>query len=188
MAETKSRILYILKYLWHNTDAEHYATTGDILTYLKENGISCDRKTIPGDIAKLCDIGIDIEEERSRENRYSLSSHLFTLPEVKLLIDAVESSKFITAKKSSELANKLSQMTSVYQSEGLKRNIYISQRVKPMNEQIYYLVDNINTAINQGKQISFLYFHYNQYREEVPNNNGKRYHFSPYYLVWNEDH
>lgn len=131
MAETKSRILYILKYLWHNTDAEHYATTGDILTYLKENGISCDRKTIPGDIAKLCDIGIDIEEERSRENRYSLSSHLFTLPEVKLLIDAVESSKFITAKKSSELANKLSQMTSVYQSEGLKRNIYISQRVKP---------------------------------------------------------
>ena len=157
MAETKSRILYILKYLWHNTDAEHYATTGDILTYLKENGISCDRKTIPGDIAKLCDIGIDIEEERSRENRYSLSSHLFTLPEVKLLIDAVESSKFITAKKSSELANKLSQMTSVYQPERLKRNIYISQRVKPMNEQIYYLVDNINTAINQGKQISFLY-------------------------------
>ena len=75
MAETKSRILYILKYLWHNTDAEHYATTVDILTYLKENGISCDRKTIPGDIAKLCDIGIDIEEERSRENRYSLSSH-----------------------------------------------------------------------------------------------------------------
>ena len=78
------------------------------LTYLKENGISCDRKTIPGDIAKLCDIGIDIEEERSRENRYSLSSHLFTLPEVKLLMDAVESSKFITAKKSSELAKKLS--------------------------------------------------------------------------------
>ena len=188
MAESKSRLLYILKYLWQNTDAEHYATTADILAFLKGNGISCDRKTIPGDIAKLCDIGIDIEEERSRENRYSLSSHLFTLPEVKLLIDAVESSKFITAKKSSELANKLSQMTSMYQSEGLKRNIYISQRVKPMNEQIYYLVDNINTAINQGKQISFLYFHYNQYREEVPNNNGKRYHFSPYYLVWNEDH
>ena len=147
MAETKSRILYILKYLWQNTDAEHYATTGDILTYLKENGISCDRKTIPGDIAKLCDIGIDIEEERSRENRYFLSSHLFILPEVKLLM-AVESSKFITARKSSELADKLSQMTSVYQSEELKRNIYISKRVKPMNEQIYYLVDNINTAIN----------------------------------------
>ena len=83
MHETKSRLLYILLYLWQNTDAEHYATTGDILTYLKENGISCDRKTIPGDIAKLCDIGIDIEEERSRENRYSLNSHLFTLPEVK---------------------------------------------------------------------------------------------------------
>ena len=105
MAESKSRLLYILKYLWQNTDAEHYATTADILAFLKGNGISCDRKTIPGDIAKLCDIGIDIEEERSRENRYSLSSHLFTLPEVKLLIDAVESSKFITAMKSSELAD-----------------------------------------------------------------------------------
>ena len=102
MAESKSRLLYILKYLWQNTDAEHYATTADILAFLKGNGISCDRKTIPGDIAKLCDIGIDIEEERSRENRYSLSSHLFTLPELKLLIDAVESSKFITVKKSAD--------------------------------------------------------------------------------------
>ena len=173
MAETKSRILYILIYLWQNTDAEHYATTGDILTYLKENGISCDRKTIPGDIAKLCDIGIDIEEERSRENRYSLSSHLFTLPELKLLIDAVESSKFITVKKSAELIEKLSQMTSIHQAAELKSNLYVSERVKPLNEQIYYLVDNINTAINRGKQISFRYFHYDQHRKEVPNNDGK---------------
>ena len=188
MNETKSRILYILKYLWQNTDSEHYTTTADIIAYLKENGISCDRKTIPNDIAKLCNLGIDIEEERSRENHYSLSSHLFTLPEVKLLIDAVESSKFITAKKSTELVDKLSKMTSNYQSEELKRNIYISERVKPLNEQIYYLVDNINTAINKGKQISFFYYHYNQYREEVPNNDGKRYRFSPYYLVWNKDH
>ena len=141
-----------------NTDAEHYATTGDIITYLKENGISCDRKTIPGDIAKLCDIGIDIEEERSRENRYSLSSHLFTLPEVKLLMDAVESSKFITARKSSELADKLSQMTSVYQSEELKRNIYISERVKLMNEQIYYLVDNINRQSTKANKSHFCIF------------------------------
>ena len=189
MAESKSRLLYILKYLWQNTDAEHYATTADILAFLKGNGISsCDRKTIPGDIAKLCDIGIDIEEERSRENRYSLSSHLFTLPELKLLIDAVESSKFITVKKSAELIEKLSQMTSIHQAAELKSNLYVSERVKPLNEQIYYLVDNINTAINRGKQISFRYFHYDQHRKEVPNNDGKRYFFSPYCLVWNEDH
>ena len=68
MAETKSRILYILKYLWHNTDAEHYATTGDILTYLKENGISCDRKTIPGDIAKLCNITPTAKSNRHRKS------------------------------------------------------------------------------------------------------------------------
>ena len=175
MAESKSRLLYILKYLWQNTDAEHYATTADILAFLKGNGISCDRKTIPGDIAKLCDIGIDIEEERSRENRYSLSSHLFTLPELKLLIDAVESSKFITVKKSAELIEKLSQMTSIHQAAELKSNLYVSERVKPLNEQIYYLVDNINTAINRGKQISFRYFHYDQHRKQVPNNDGKRY-------------
>lgn len=124
MAESKSRLLYILQYLWLKTDAEHYATTGDILTYLRENDIRCDRKTIPGDIQKLCDIGIDIEEERSRENRYSLSSHLLTLPELKLLIDAVESSKFITAKKSAELIEKLSRMSSIYQAAELKSNLY----------------------------------------------------------------
>lgn len=184
---TKNRLLYILKFIWENTDSEHFATTGDILTYLKENGISCDRKTIPGEIAKLRAIGVDIEEERSRENRYSLSSHIFTLPEIKLLIDAVQSSKFITAKKSAELADKLSRMASVHQSEELKRNIYISDRVKPLNEQVYYLVDSINTAINRRKRISFRYFQYNQQREEVPKNGGKRYIFSPYYLIWNED-
>lgn len=188
MAVSKSRLLYILQYLWLKTDAEHYATTGDILTYLRENDIRCDRKTIPGDIQKLCDIGIDIEEERSRENHYSLSSHLLTLPELKLLIDAVESSKFITAKKSAELIEKLSRMSSIYQAAELKSNLYVSERVKSFNEQIYYLVDNINTAINHGKQISFRYFHFDQHRKEVPNNGGKRYHFSPYFLVWNEDH
>lgn len=174
MAVSKSRLLYILQYLWLKTDAEHYATTGDIHTYLRENDIRCDRKTIPGDIQKLCDIGIDIEEERSRENHYSLSSHLLTLPELKLLIDAVESSKFITAKKSAELIEKLSRMSSIYQAAELKSNLYVSERVKSFNEQIYYLVDNINTAINHGKQISFRYFHFDQHRKEVPNNGGKR--------------
>lgn len=183
----KSRILYILKYLWQNTDDEHYVATSDILTFLKENNISCDRKTLPGDIEKLCESGIDIEEVRSRENQYALRSHYFELPEIKLLIDAVDSSKFITAKKSAELVDKLSKMTSNHQSEALRRNIYTSERVKPLNEQIYYLVDNINTAINRRRKISFNYFHYNQYRNEVPNNNGKSYCFSPYYLVWNED-
>ena len=107
---------------------------------------------------------------------------------MKLLIDAVGSSKFITAKKSEELIEKLSQMSSVHQAAELKSNMYVSERVKPFNEQIYYLVDNINTAINRGKQISFRYFHYDRHRKEVPNNDGKRYFFSPYCLVWNEDH
>ena len=112
MVESKSRLLYILKYLWQNTDAKHYATTVDILAFLKGNGTSCDRKMILSDIQKLCNMGMDIEEEHSRENLYSLSSHLFTLPELKLLIDAVESSKFITSKKSEALIEKIHTMTS----------------------------------------------------------------------------
>lgn len=112
MVESKSRLLYILKYLWQNTDAKHYATTADILAFLKGNGTSCDRKMILSDIQKLCDMGMDIEEEYSRENRYFLSSHLFTLPKLKLLIDAVESSKFITSKKSEALIEKIHTMTS----------------------------------------------------------------------------
>ena len=100
-----------MKYLWQNTDAKHYATTADILAFLRGNGISCDRKMIPPDIQKPCDMGMDIEEERSLENRYFLSSHLFTLPELKLLIDAVESYKFITSKKSETLIEKIHTMT-----------------------------------------------------------------------------
>ena len=158
----KSRILYILKYLCQNTDDEHYATTSDILTFLKENNISCDRKTLPGDIEKLCESGIDIEEVRSRENQYALRSHYFELPEIKLLIDAVDSSKFITAKKSAELVDKLSKMTSNYQSESLIRNIYTSERVMEIRTNVVRL-SGVRLANGKGgcferTEISFIPF------------------------------
>ena len=187
MAESKSRLLYILQYLWLKTDAEHYATTGDILTYLQENDIRCDRKTIPGDIQKLCDIGIDIEEERSRENRYSLSSHLLTLPELKLLIDAVESSKFITAKKSAELIEKLSRMSSIYQAAELKSNLYVSERVKSFNEQIYYAINSIQEGIFSGLEIHFKYYEYTVEKRKQLRHGGEVYTVSPYSLVWEND-
>ena len=111
----------------------------DILAFLKGNGISCDRKTIPFDIQKICDMGMDIEEERSRENRYSLSSHLFTLPELKLLIDAVRSSKFIMAKKSEELIEKLPEFTrhvfDMYDGETKKVTLVCK------NDLMNYIVD-----------------------------------------------
>lgn len=148
----KSRILYILKYLWQNTDDEHYVATSDILTFLKEN--------ITGRYEKLCESGIDIVEVRSRENQYTLRSHFFELPEIKLLIDAVDSSKFITAKKSAELVDKLSKMTSNYQSESLIRNIYTSERVKPLNEQISgkirFFIDNTSLYFSINSKISFI--------------------------------
>ena len=158
----KSRILYILKYLWQNTDDEHYVATSDILTFLKENNISCDRKTLPGDIEKLCESGIDIEEVRSRENQYALRSHYFELPEIKLLIDAVDSSKFITAKKSTELVDKLSKMTSNYQSESLIRNIYTSERVMEIRTNVVRL-SGVRLANGKGgcferTEISFIPF------------------------------
>ncbi len=156
--------------------------------YFKEQGVPLDRKTVKTDVDILIALGYDIVVIHSTQNRYFAATRMFELPELKLLIDAVESSKFITKKKSVELAGKLSSLASEYQATELKRGLYIADRVKPENEQIYYFVDYIHTAVNSEKQISFRYFEYNANRKRVFRNEGRRYRFSPYGLLWNEDH
>ncbi len=184
----KTRLLYLLKYLYEQTDEDHQVTTADIERHFSELGAVVDRKTVSADIAALQDFGYDIVSHRGTQNSYFLGGRLFELPELKLLIDAVEASKFITAKKSEELAEKLMALAGKYRAEELNRHLYIADRVKPLNEKIYYTVDGINTAINRKKQISFRYFEYNAERKRVYRNDGKRYRFTPYGLMWNEDH
>ena len=185
---SKTRLLYLIKFLYERTDEDHTVTTKDIENYFAELGSVVDRKTVSSDITALQRFGLDIVVSREAQNRYSVGERLFELPELKLLADAVEASKFITAKKSAELVEKLGNLTSRYHSEDLIRHLYIADRVKPENENIYYTVDGIHTAVNQKKQISFRYFEYNVERKKIYKNDGQRYLFSPYGLMWNEDH
>lgn len=185
----KLRPLYIGKILFEMTDEDHYLSTPEIIQILKDKyGIEGYRTTVASDIELLIDFGMEIEMIKSSSNQYHLISREFDLPELKLLIDAVESSKFITEKKSEELVAKLGKLTSQSQAEAIKRNLVPEGRIKPGNEYIYYIVDAINDAINSKKKISFQYFQYNAKKKQKPKHNGEVYKFSPYYLVWNGDY
>ena len=187
--ELKPRILYLLRILEQYTDEEHSLTTKQLIEMLNEKyGISTYRTTIAKDVAALQEFGVDIVVIHSTQCKYFIGSRQFELPELKLLIDAVESSKFITSKKSDALIKKIHMLTSNEQVKKLKRNNYVSGRIKPNNEQIYYIVDTINDAINERKQISFSYYEYTGLKEKVLRNKGEIYTISPYHLVWNDDY
>lgn len=187
--ESKPRILYLLRILEQYTDEEHPLTTKQLIEMLNEKyGISTYRTTIAKDVAALQEFGVDIVVIHSTQCKYFIGSRQFELPELKLLIDAVESSKFITSKKSDALIKKIHMLTSNGQVKKLKRNNYVSGRIKPNNEQIYYIVDTINDAINERKQISFSYYEYTGLKEKVLRNKGEIYTISPYHLVWNDDY
>lgn len=186
---SKLRMLCILELLRNETDENHTLTLQEIEQALRERwGLDGYRITIQKDIAALISAGYDIEVLRSTQNRYYFSGRAFELPELKLLIDAVESSKFITEKKSRVLTEKLTRLAGRYEAAGLKRNISIADRIKAGNEQIYYIMDVLNDAINQKKKVSFLYYEYTAGKEKKLKNDGEAYVFSPYTLTWNGDH
>lgn len=187
--QTKLRTLCILKILFENTDEEHMMSTAEIAEELeRQYGINAYRTTITSDIEQLRQFGIEIYVNKSTQNRYFFDDRLFEMPEMKLLIDAVESSKFITEKKSKELVDKLMMLESKNMSGELKRNLCIEGRLKPYNEKVYYIVDTLNNAINEGKKVSFQYFQYNVKKEQQLRHDGEVYVFSPYTLVWNGDY
>ena len=137
------------------TDDTHALTMPDIITALEGQGIKAERKSIYDDIEALRDYGMDILLKKSRPSGYYLASRTFELPELKLLVDSVQSSKFITSKKSSELISKLESLTSHYEASKLQRQVFVLDRVKTMNESIYYNVDKIHEAISANKKIQF---------------------------------
>ena len=139
------------------------------------------------DVAALRSFGMEIQEVMSSQKRYNLISREYDIAEIKLLIDAVESSRFITKKKSEELVAKLAKLAGRNQAEQLRRNISAEDRIKYDNESIYLIIDGINEAINAGKKISFLYFKYDVRKEPKLRNDGKPWIFSPHKLVWNGD-
>ena len=155
----KLKILYILDYLKQNSHQDHPIRATELIRMLDQRyGISCERKTIYSDIAALQDYGVDIISVPGKNGGYYIASRNFELPELKLLIDAVLSSRYLTEKKSRELIEKLCRECNEQDSRLLKRNVLVSGRVKSMNETIYYNVDAIQEAITQNRQITFRYF------------------------------
>ncbi len=176
----KLKIFYILDYLQRNSHQDHPVRAAQLQAMLEQHNIACERKTIYSDIAALQDYGIDIVSIPGKGGGYYIASRNFELPELKLLIDAVQSSRFLTEKKSRELIEKLCTQCSVYDARLMRRDVLVSGRVKSMNETIYYNVDAIQEAIAQNVTISFRYFDWGmdgkrKYRE-------KNYEASPYGL------
>ncbi|MBQ3427768.1 MAG: WYL domain-containing protein [Clostridia bacterium] len=182
-----SRILLILKYLWEQSDESHTVSIADLSKYLSENGISADRKTIGKNIDALIAFGVDIVKIRRTQNQYFLATRHFEAPEVKMLIDAVQSAKFITPKKSKELIEKLSAFVAPDQTSVLKRHLYVDSRNKAQNETIYIVADSVQTAITENKKITFQYFDYNVNGDQIPRHDGEYYIVSPYDLIWSND-
>ena len=181
-------LLLLQRYLYEHTDDRHPVSVSDILAFWQEHGIQAGRKSVYSAIEALQSSGMDIVCVKSTQNRYFVGARLFELPELKLLVDAVESSRFITAKKSERLIEKLGKLTSESYAHQLDRHIYMDGTVKPENECIYYSVDKLHSAIQEKRQITFQYFEYTPQKEKVLKHDGYRYQFSPYVLIWSRDY
>ncbi len=186
-AGQKQKILTLMQILLRETDEQHPMTISDMITRLSAFGVNAERKTIYDDLETLRLFGLDIVALRSRGCVYYVGNRDFELPELKLLVNAVESSRFITEKKSRELINKLETLASKYDGAKLQRQVFIHNRVKTMNESIYYNVDAIHEAIAAEKKIRFQYFEYNIQKERVFRKDGKVYVVSPVALNWAEE-
>ena len=184
----KLKLLYLMRYLLENTDEEHPVSTSQLIDYLDQFGISAERKSIYDDIESLQVFGLDIERADSgRNSGYYIASREFELPELKLLVDSIQSSKFITHKKTSQLIKKIEALASVHEAQLLQRQVYVAGRVKTMNESIYYNVDEIHTGISRNRKIRFKYFEYTVTKERRPRKNGAYYVMSPYALTWDDE-
>lgn len=184
----KLKLLYLLKLLSERTDETHALSTPEIIEALEKEGISVERKTVYADVQALQEFGYDILVSKKRDNSgYYLASREFELAELKLLVDAVQSSKFITAKKSKELIEKLEQLASRHDAKQLRRQVYVSERNKNSNESIYYSVDDIHKAIQDNKKIKFKYYDWGADKQMHFRKDGAFYEVSPYFLVWKDE-
>ncbi|MGN0152833.1 MAG: helix-turn-helix transcriptional regulator [Lachnospiraceae bacterium] len=184
----KLKLIYLIIILYENTDDMHSLTMTNILHILNEYGIEAERKSIYADLEALRNLGIDIiGEKRGRTYYYHIGNRRFELAELKLLVDAVQASRFITTKKSRELINKLEGLTSKYEAKQLQRQVYVAERIKTMNESIYYNVDKIHTAISTDVKICFQYFQWNLKKEMELRRNGQLYCISPWALTWTDE-
>ena len=187
-ANQKLKLLLLRQYLERNSDEAHPVTTAQLLEYLASEGISAERKSIYSDLEALQSFGLDLIRVRDGNiTCWYIGERVFQLPELRLLADSVQSSRFITRKKSLELIAKLEGLTSVHQAKELRRQVVVKNRIKAMNESIYYLVDELHTAINGDKRIRFHYTGYDGHGRRVLRRGGAWYDVSPYALLWDDE-
>lgn len=185
--QQKLKLMYLAKILMEQTDEEHTLTVPDMIAELSKVGISAERKSIYDDLENLKLFGLDICSRKSRTTDYYIASREFELPELKLLVDSVQASKFITHKKSMELISKIEKLASREEAKKLHRQVFVTNRVKTLNEQIYYNVDKIHDAIAANKQIIFRYFHLDVHKRKVYGKDGGMYKESPVSLTWDDE-
>lgn len=180
----KRKLLLLLDYLRAESDEDHPVATQTLVDYLRAQGVNAERKSVYSDLTALSDHGYDIQRVPGRNGGVYLGSRDFELPELKLLVDAVQASRFITKKKSDALIAKLEGLTSRYQATQLQRQVFVGGRAKSMNESAYYSVDAIHTAISRHKTVSFRYFDLDRRKQKVYRREGAVYLVQPYCLVW----
>jgi predicted DNA-binding transcriptional regulator YafY len=183
----KNRILSVKKFLEEFTDELHPAAITDIQAYLEEEGVPGTRKTVTQDIAQLMKSGADVIRNGGRHHEYFIGARHFELPELKLLIDAVQASKLVSSKKSELVIAKLIALASYHQAGELKRQLHVKKRVKTENERAFVTIDLLYTAINSGQKIQFLYYEYDRNKKRVYKHNRHLYIFSPYDLLYNSE-
>ena len=186
-ANQKLKCLYLRQFLLENTDEAHPVTVSQMIDYLARHDIAAERKSIYDDIDGLRSYGLDIEYRKAQDGGYFIANREFQLPELKLLVDAVQSSKFLSLRKSNELIAKLEKLASRHEAQALRRQVYVTHRIKNMNESIYYNVDALHSAIAAGSRITFRYFDWDMNGKKKYRHEGKRYRISPWALLWDDE-
>ncbi|MBR5045161.1 MAG: WYL domain-containing transcriptional regulator [Oscillospiraceae bacterium] len=184
---TRERPLLILRLLMENSDESHPVSMDEILQMLEKEGIPANRKSVYQDIDSLTSCGYDVVTLKGARFGYYLSSRSFEPAELKLLVDSVQSSRFITTKKTSELIRKIESLASRHEGADLQRQVYVTGRVKSMNESVYNNVDRISTAINSNSSVTFKYFDYDTSLKKVYHQDGVYYSVSPFALIWDNE-
>ncbi len=184
----KFKLYRLAQIMLEQTDEEHYITMPEIVKALEGCGVTADRKSVYQDLRDLEILGIEVEGEPAGKGyHYHVISRPFELPELKLLVDAIQSSKFITEKKSNALIHKLEKLVSKYEAQKLQRQVFVSGRIKTMNESIYYTVDAIHNAISENRKIEFQYYQWNVKKEMKLRRDGAYYRVSPWGLSWDDE-
>lgn len=183
----KQKLIRLIEILVKHTDEEHGITIAEIIEKLAGYGISAERKSLYDDFLVLEELGISVLKTRGRQTRYYIDGLIFEIAELKMLVDAVQSSKFITAKKSRDIIARLESFTSVHHRRELSRQVYVEDRVKTANPASMYTVDAVHSAINSDSRLRFHYFEYDSEKKKRLRRDGEFYSVSPLALIWSEE-